>query len=70
MQKKPITISQFEKIINRLENFEFEVYHKTFEFFELTDYQKENFRKLYLKIKSKYNANRIINTNNRHSYPL
>ncbi len=70
MQKPKINIKQFEKIISRLEAYDFSVYHKTFEHFELTEYQKEHFRKYYLKIKNKYNATRINTINNRHSYPL
>lgn len=68
MQKPNINLKQFEKIISRLEAYDFSVYQKTFEHFEMTDYQKEHFRKYYLQIKNKYNATRINTT--KHIQPF
>jgi len=60
MQKPKITISQKEKLIERIEGGDFDAYLKAFQFFDISDYDAHWLRKIYLKIKNKKNGTKRL----------
>lgn len=60
MQKPKITISQKEKLIERIEAGDFDAYFKAFQFFDISDYDAHWLRKIYLKIKNKHNGTKRL----------